>query len=463
MARLDHLAPRAQPASRLSSLVLLFGAVLLSGLSGLSGCDDGNDRECDSRVPCESGFICDLGSNQCVEPSDGTTCFTSEHCTNELKPFCKESIYVCVDCLTQQSLKECGYRGVCDVKETCLPCQGDGSCLDDDTTSDVRNPTVCLRTGACAKEKEVAYVNPASDTPSAQCTYLNPCTTLVDAVATKRPVIRLGGDVTLTAALQLDYTVAIYGAKEGDRTTITLSGAGSLAVGGTGTVELRDLQLSGGAGNAIAVTGGTPKLDLDNVDLIDNGGLGVSAGTASLRVTKSVIDNNEGGGISSAAVVYLENNIITNNGSGTSVAGGVLLSSNAAENVVRFNTFGNNQSMGTNARAISCGAAAVKLSSNIFAGAGTLVSGCSTTHSLFPVGTTVTAPDLAGNPQFLSTTRPAGARPASSTADDYPYYHLMETSPAVGKGEPSTPAKLSNDIDGDSRLDTDREIGADEL
>ncbi len=457
MARLAHLSSRA---SLLSALILLFGAVLLSGLSG---CDDGNDRECDSRVPCESGFICDLGSNQCVEPSDGTTCFTSEHCTNELKPFCKESIYVCVDCLTQQSLKECGYRGVCDVKETCVPCQGDGECLDDDTTSDVRNSTVCLRTGGCAKEKEVAYINPASDTPGAQCTFLNPCTTLAEAVATKRPVIRLGGDVTVTTALQLDYTVAIYGAKGGDRTTITLSGTGGLAVGGTGTVELRDLQLSGGTDNAITVIGGTPKLDLDNVDLIDNGGLGVSAGMASLRVIKSVIDNNDGGGISSAAVVYLENNIITNNGAGTSVAGGVLLSSTSADNVVRFNTFGNNQSMGTNARSISCGAAAVTLSSNIFAGAGTHVSMCTPIHSLFPAGTTVSGTNLVGDPMFIATTRPAGARPTEADADDYPYYHLMETSPAVGKGEPNTTTKLSNDIDGDSRLDTEREIGADEL
>lgn len=454
MARLDLRSPKAA--------TLFVTLLALLSLALVSGCDDGDALECDSRVPCDPGFTCDLGSNKC-EPNQSAECGSNDQCKDANEPFCKVPIATCVQCLTPQSLKECGYRGVCDVKETCAPCQGDAECLDDDTTDpENRHDTVCLGSGGCAKETDVAYVS-AAGTANAVCNYVTPCNSLASAVATNRPVIRLRGDFTLTTALELNRDVALYGVKEGARTTITLSGAGTLSVSGAGTVELHDLQISGGAANAITVTSGAPKLELYNVDVLDNGGVGIAAGMAALKVVRSVIDNNDGGGISSAGTVYLENNIITKNGGAGSDTGGVVLSSAAAENVIRFNTFGDNQ-RSVAGRSISCGAATVKLSSNIFAGAGTAaqhVNLCATTHSLFPQGSTVTAPDLAGNPMFLSTTRPAGARDADAT--DYEYYHLMDTSPAVGKGEPNTPAKLSTDIDGDPRLDTEREIGADEL
>ncbi len=461
---LRHCLAMACLDLRSPSAATLFGLVMLLGLALVSGCDSGEALECDSRVPCASGFTCDLASNQC-QPNQSAECGSNDQCKDADEPFCKVPIATCVQCLTPQSLKECGYRGVCDVKETCALCQGDADCLDDDTTDpENRHDTVCLGSGGCARETDVAYVS-AAGTANAECNYATPCNSLASAVATNRPVIRLRGDFALSVALELNRDVAIYGVKEGARTTIALSGAGTLSVSGAGTVELHELQISGGADNAITVTSGSPKLELYNVDVIDNGGVGIAAGMAALKVYRSVIDNNDGGGVSSSGTVYLENNIITKNGGAGSTTGGVVLSSSAAENVIRFNTFGDNQ-RNVAGRSVSCGGAAVKLSSNIFAGAGTAaqhVNLCSTTHSLFPPGSTVTAPDLAGDPLFVTTTRPAGARAADATGEDYPYYHLMETSPAISKGEPNTATELFTDLDGDSRLDTEREIGADEF
>ncbi len=443
---------------------LTLGLLLGLGLALGPGCDKG-ERECDVRHACEDGLLCDIGSNQCYDPSEGK-CTVKADCTDPTKANCRVDTGVCVACINMGSTAECGYAGVCDVKSTCLGCQVDADCHEDDVTDD----TVCLRSGGCAKQVDVAYVS-ATGTDNAECTFAAPCTTLEKAVATGRSTIRVRGAVTLAAALVLAPAakLSIYGSKA-TRNVISRTGDGELLqISGAGTVELRDLELSGATGatgHGILVTSGTPVLDLDDVDVLGNAGVGISAGMSKLTVTHSVIADNDGGGIGASGIVFLENNVIAANGSATSAGGGVTLASTAAENIVRFNTFAANLAAAGTARSISCGDAAVTPSSNIFAGTAPQVTTCTTSYSLYPAGTAVTGTgDLAGDPLFGTTTLPSAAN-RSPDRIDLRYYDILAGSPAIDKGQAGEiggGSGVINDINGDSRAGALRDIGADEF
>lgn len=452
---------RSSGLSRFSSLSLLSALGLFAwALLGLSACDKGPARECDSRFDCPAPFVCDEGSSTCVDPAGGTFCTSSASCTDATKPFCYIQAGTCVACLTQGSNNECANRLVCDGQRTCTFCTLDEDCIG----NSAEEKTLCLRTGGCAEQKDVAYVSTGTDgTDNTMCTVAAPCTSLAKALATGRPYIRLRGDIPLNAPLAISQKVTIYGTKT-TRLRITNSTGGDIfTISGTEAIELRDLELSGSTtGAGIRVTSGTPKLDLDNVDVIGNGGGGIIANTAALHVQRSLIVNNGGGGITASAPVILENNIIVGNGSATSVFGGLQLVTSDAANVVRFNTFAGNNAMGGVGRSVSCSATTVTLSSNIFADAAP-VSMCTTKYSLFPAGTTVTLPDQAGDPMFASTALPPPNDPKRGPErNGFTYYHLQDGSPATDVGEPLDTG-VPEDFEGEPRGKAGKEIGADEI
>jgi hypothetical protein len=427
-----------------------FALVVLALLVGLflttsPGCDEGPARECDSRVDCGPGLVCDVGSNQCVEPNQ-TACGGT--CSGET-PYCYAEAALCVACLDQGGNDECANDLICEQR-TCVPCDADTACIGNSADES----TICLRNSGCADQPDVAYV---SDTGAAntECSFATPCNSLVDALATNRKFLRLQGTFVLSAPLAISRDVSIYGERDGS-TTISRTGAGAIfEVSGTGTVELSSFELSGATGatgHAISITGGSPKLDLYRVDVVGNGGAGITGPAATLRVISSLIVNNAAGGIATSATVFLENNFFVGNGAPTSNGGALDLSSSSPDNVIRFNTFAANQ--GT-LKAVRCGAAAVKLSSNIFSGAAPQVGTCTTTYSLFSVTPAVLgSSDLVGDPQFTDLTLPT-----SRDRDIMKYYLIPETSPAADKAEDLV---VYADFFGDPRLDP-RDIGADEI
>lgn len=429
-------------ASRSLWLSLLF-LVVAAG-----GCNKGPTLECDEQYPCAAPKMCDLASNVCLPPSDGKVCGKDEDCTTAANPFCAVEFNTCVPCTMEDSSGQCPSRRIC-KRNVCEACQDDGDC----------DGKLCLPdTGGCALPADVAFVT-ATGMDNAPCTDTMPCT-LRAALATGRSYVRLRDALSVDAAVTINRSVSILGASD-ERTSVTRTTAGPIFdISGTGTVKLTNFELLGATGtngDAIKVSGGTPTLTLEAVDLIGNGGLGVSSGSAFLTILKSLIVNNAGGGVAAASVVHLENNIIVGNGSATSGVSGVQLASTATQNVVRFNTFANNVASAGAAQALSCGGIAVTASSNIFAGTAPLVTECTTRHSLFPAGTAVTGTnDLAGDPLFASIALPASRNP---DRDAMTYYHLSDGSPAIDKGEAINEVK--QDFDGGSRAAA-RDIGADE-
>jgi Right handed beta helix region len=430
-------------------ILLTLGCVVALGLVviGGSGCEKGAARQCDERVGCPPPLTCDLGSNQCVGESDNVTCSKMEDCSGK-KPFCDLAFNKCVPCLTDGDSNECAGRLLCEKTE-CIACQEDTDC----------DGTLCLRSGGCAAPDSVAVVI-TTGTDNATCAPATPCATLAAALASGRPNIRVGlGTFTATAPLTITRAVAIYGFKEGI-TTLTRSGAGPIFdISGAGTVELRDLHLTGATGatgHGISVSGGTPTVDLDNVTVLSNAGMGISGGAAVVKASQSIIAGNAGGGISTTGIVSLVNNIVAKNGTAGGAVGGVKLGS-AAANVVRFNTIVDNLAVGTGS-GVSCGSTDVRLSSNIFASnggtTGNTVAGCTTAYSLFSTAAPGTgAMDKTGDPKFRSTALPV-------TAD---FYRIAADSKAISGGEPLADKESLNDIDGDPRSNTDTEIGADEF
>jgi hypothetical protein len=428
---------------------LAFAAIaLLAGLflTTSPGCDKGPARECDGRFECGPGLVCDLGSNQCIEPNQSNAC--GGKCTGAT-PFCYAEAATCVGCLDQGGNDECASDWICEQR-SCVPCDTDTACIGNSAAES----TVCLRNGGCADQPDVAYVS-AGGTANAECSFATPCNSLASALATGRAYLRLQGDFTVSAPLMISRSVSIYGERNGG-TTITRSGAGALfEVSGTGTVELSNLALTGATGatgHAISITGGAPKLDLYRVDLIGNGGAGITGPAATLRVTGSLLVNNAQGGIATSATVVLENNFFVGNGGATSNGGAIDLSSTDATNAIRFNTFASNQ--GT-LKAVRCGAAAVKLSSNIFSGAAPQVGTCTTTHSLFSVTpATLGTNDIVGDPQFTDLTLPT-----RRDRDTMKYYLIPQASPAADAAENLV---VDADFFGDPRS-APRDIGADEF
>lgn len=457
MQRHDRASARA--ALRSSAAALVAPALLALLFAALAACDKGPARECDANFLCPDPFVCDLGSSTCVDPDDGVFCTKDSSCTDPKKAFCFVEASICVPCITQGSNNECFDRLICTGQRTCVACETDDECIGDTAEEE----TVCLRSGGCAKQSDVAYVS-ADGMNNTTCLEGAPCNSLLAALATNRPYIRLRGDFTLTEPLAISQTVSIFGNKA-SRNRITNPTGSIFTVNGSGTVEIRDLELSGAMGDAITVTSGSPKLDLDRVDLVGNQGVGVSAGTASLTMTRVLVLGNRSGGVTSTVAVTLENNIIANNGSATSIFGGLQLAAGGAASIVRFNTFANNTAQGAAGRSVSCTGASVTLSSNIFADATPQVNNCITAYSLFPDGTAVSGTDKEGDPDFEEVA--PGTIPVplkrSLNRGGFKYYHLGEDSAALGLGEPLGENIVPQDFDEDSRGGEDKDIGADEL
>src|ERR1044072_3107458 len=111
----------------------------------LAGCNETNPNYCPDHPDNNCNIDADVNAPQ--------GCVTSANCTNGAKPVCEPTQKVCVAC-TADMIGACsGLLPVCSAENTCTPCTAHGQCTSD----------VCLPTGACAAEADVAYVAPTGD------------------------------------------------------------------------------------------------------------------------------------------------------------------------------------------------------------------------------------------------------------------------------------------------------------
>jgi len=306
----------------------------------------------------------------------------------------------------------------------------------------------------------------------------SPCTKLVKALATGRSYVKLHGTTDEAVTIK-DRNVTVL-ADPGATLTRTSNG-NILVIDGTSDVKIYDLAINGASGSGAGVSllnGGTQSLTLTRVAMSGNNGTGgailatggtltVSEGTISgntgvgisasgtLTVSRSTISANNAGGVQMNAdnVVTLTNNFVHHNGNDVSSSFGAFSLRPAPGSKVQFNTIIDNKAnMGTaSAGGVFCDVTGFVAEGNlVFAirGATTTVQtfGNCTYGNSFVMGTA--AAD--NTPQFVHPNTP-------------PFdYHLTSSTPTTIRDAGGVCTGL--DFDGDTRpVGAACDLGADEV
>jgi hypothetical protein len=311
--------------------------------------------------------------------------------------------------------------------------------------------------GRCADEANVAYLAPNGG--GDQCTQTAPCNDAIVAENTMKPIIKVSGTITNTAALEFEARATTIYAEPG--AAITRSNAGNIIeISNNGTeLAIYGLRIFGGLGgntsNGILFVGQSDaKLTLDRVLIENNDGSGVRAPDGgNVTITRSVIANNTGsqGILMSMNTFSITNTLIVGNGRTNIPTGGAFLNP-IGSSTFEFNTVADNVSMGgtSSFRGVTC-TGDFPISNNIIVG--NEVSSCDVTYSFFSPGDMVAGTGNAmGDPMFKSIATPSGPT----------FYRLMPNSPA--KDIADSNATLTTDIDGNMRpIDGRSDMGADEV
>lgn len=388
--------------------------------------------------------------------SDGSTsCTTDEQCG--APQVCDlGGTMMCVQCTVNEHSACTGSTPLC-VDHTCQKCTAHTQCP---------GSNVCMPTGSCADEMQVAYVQPGGS--GSACTKTAPCGTLSAGVQTNKPIVKLAA-----GAIEDDKTAIIDGkavmilADPGTKLARTNLGL-VLDVRNTGAdVQIFDLEITGGSGATNAVvsmpSGGAPRLTLTRVTVDFSQGIGVSATAGMLTISRSTIRENSGGGILIVEAQFdITNSYIVENGSAVSGIGGLDIAQILGTGTHRldFNTIaanGVNLNLPVNT-GVNCSSVTVPLvfDSNIIfgnsvAGGGKQIgdsSMCATSYSDVGPDLISGVGNINANPMFVN--------PAQGD------FHLMRTSPAKDAANPA--ATLVDDADGDARPQGQlRDIGADEI
>ena len=294
------------------------------------------------------------------------------------------------------------------------------------------------------------------------CSQATPCITIMKALATNRPYIKLHGAIDEAVTIN-DRSVTLLADPD---TTLTRGGAGNIVtIDGTSNVKIYDLAINGASGNGSGIllpSGSMQTVTLGRVSMTGNNGAlaAVVASGGTIHIQRSRIFNNASGGISIAMAQFdIENNFITGNGTdgtaGATPYGGVsLFQTNTGMRTLSFNTISGNKGGLDAATGVSCAQVTQDLTAsnniiygNLVQGIGAQVSGnhCLWTYSDIGPGAV-----------------PAGT---SNRSDDPMFtpgdFHLQSISHLIDQADPA--ATLGVDIDGDPRPQNGRrDIGADE-
>lgn len=426
--------------ANMSRFHVVAGVVALSGV--MSACRP-NPKFCD-----------DHPNNNCDIPivDTPTGCSSDQECSTPT-PACNLPDSTCVQCTTTNTTACSGDTPVCSDEHTCSGCTSHAQCPSQ----------VCLASGACAEDAQVAYVSTSG--AGTTCSKLAPCPLLKDALAKNLSTVKIAADGAAkdTAPVTIEgKTVAIY-AEPG--ATLDRDGDGPiLEVRSANTdVSIYDLRIAGASGAAgadgvlVTPNGGSPKLTLVRAKLEQNQGAGVASSGGTLAVTQSTVSGNTGGGIlmSANGVVTIANNFIHHNGNTSTASAGGLAVRPMGASKIEFNTIVDNQANlgAASAGGVFCDVAGFVAPNNIIfrntGGSG---------------GTTQTF----GNCTYGSSINMAGASAtdnslgfASPNAQPFDY-HLTSTSPSSVLN--AAGACTGVDVDGQQRpMGSACENGADEV
>jgi Right handed beta helix region len=394
-----------------------------------------------------------LGIEELPPPSLQGECTSSANCAAST-PVCLVSEETCVECTAEEAARCTGTTPVCADDHTCTGCRAHADCASQ----------ACLPDGRCADEAEVAYVDGAAPATAVECTRLEPCRQLIQALnlMPQRPVIKvLRGTVVEDTNRQIYNRTVTIVADPG--AVLTRAGQGEClrVEGQAARVTIEDLAVSNiqGGGTAIFLRDG--ELTLNRVEISNNTGVGIRVGGGALRLARSRISGNRDGGLSienSSAIFEVVGNFFIGNGTSGSISGAIRIN-NAQASLARLehnSLYGN--LAGGRGGAIDCNGALVARNNIVSGAAGAPVTqqlggSCTYTYSIFNA---LSNPVPAGpgnrgtDPQFVD--------PASGDL------HIRESSPAQGAADPNTvlDALSELDRDGDRRI-APADIGADEV
>lgn len=404
----------------------------------LSACKIRNEQSCD--IP-----------GVCLDTDGGQACTGDPECGDEV---CKLPEGRCVGCIDTGDCDNASTSPVCNTTtNTCEGCRASADC---------ESQACNVATGACFATAQVAYVEAGA---AGTCDALSPCDTLQEAFDTGRPVIKVQGIAPINGAAKLtvDRDLLLVGDPGATLPVVRAAGPVIIEVTGTASLTIKDVELSGSAGDAIKISDSGASVTLDHVFLLDNTKNGVVATSGNLLVMRGcVVSGNEDGGLALTDIDFeITNTMLVANGKSDSSIGGMrAVGPDPTKVLFEFNTIADNIVMGAIATkaGVDCAGTAFPAHNNIVAGFGnspSLEGTCTFDHSLF-AGPTAAAG--AGNMATLDV-RFEDTDVAHVHETDF--YRLKNDSPAIDQ---ATASEISVDIDGQQRPQgLQPDMGADEV
>lgn len=395
---------------------------------------------------------CDIPGNCVDTDGGGQACNDNDDCDTGV---CKLSDGICVGCLETSDCEASSNTPICnEATNMCEGCRVNADCPSEACDVDF---------GACFAAEQVAYVqlNGTGD-----CEQSMPCGTLLEAVTTARPVIKIRGTGTLSGPTAvITRKVLVMGDRGPTLPIVRAMASGSTFVVQNAELSVRDIEISDNPnGDGISVMDSGGKVTLDHVFLLRNGKIGVNASTGNRLVMRgSVVAKNAAGGITLTDMAFeITNTIIASNGNTTNAQLGGMrtLSTDAPSTCIfEFNTVADNLIANGSAdkAGVECGSA-FPARNNIVSGvaaSAALGTACRFDHSLF----TGAVPTGDGNMMAPDVLAIGYVDVANEAQDDY--YRISPTSLATDQ---ATTSAIVIDIDGQPRPQgAEKDLGADEV
>jgi hypothetical protein len=374
------------------------------------------------------------------------TCSIDQDCA-PAAPYCEMNTHFCVECYDDTHCAGNEIEKKCDLSTfLCTSCTANADCPS----------LVCLPTGVCGDDGNVAYVDPDMGADNAKCSFEQKCKTIAKALMTGKPNIKLQGAISENA-IAIDGRNLTIVAEPGTTLTRPMGGV-ILTITGASDVAIYDLTINGNAEKGI-VADMNSTLRLTRVTVTDcnmKDKRAIEAKNATLLMDRSRVIANVGGGIlaDASSIYQITNSFIYRNGADDSAVGGAsLLSASSAFNRFEFNTVIDNHAK-TVAGGAQC-AASIATPNNLVA---RNYSAGVTVH------TAVASTQTGGSCNFAQSQQAADADAFAFVTPDGagPWdYHLTAGSMAIDRGVTSD---ITHDVDGDARpLGAKVDVGADEF
>ncbi len=325
---------------------VLIGSVL-AAVAALAGCEKQSKLYCEKHpTDLENCGYLDAGID--ARP----TCTADPDCVEAAgTPYCQPDIQFCVECYLPEHCAMNADKKFCDPDTFhCSSCVTHGNCASN----------ACLPDGTCGDDSTVAYVDPAAPAMNTTCTFAEKCSTIAAALLTKRPVIKLQGNIVETPPA-ITGTSVTFIAEPG--TTLTRAAAGVVLTIDSGSeVAIYDLAITGNEEKGIAVDNSTLRLVRSSITGCNKKDRrAIEAKGSTIIVSRSAVFANVGGGIlTDATTTYnITNSFLYRNGADDAQVGGASLGATSSGlNRFEMNTVVDNRASTTaNAGGLHCAAA----------------------------------------------------------------------------------------------------------